>query len=195
MPDSIFARSRISLISASRSAPEEWMVRGELDLLRRQVAARRCRRAGCDRISRLLSGVRSSCDMLARNSDLYCEVSASCSAFSSSAARQLDLAVLELDLGASARRAGAPSPPAARWSCCSSSCCSSGAPRTSAALSACCSRRSLVFCSSSCWLCSSAVSDCDCLQQVLGPHVRRDGVQHDADRLGELVEEGLVDRR
>ena len=35
----------------------------------------------------LLSGVRSSCDMLARNSDLYFEVSASSAAFSSSARR------------------------------------------------------------------------------------------------------------
>ena len=40
-----------------------------------------------ERISRLLSGVRSSCDMFARNSDLYFEVSASCEAFSSSAWR------------------------------------------------------------------------------------------------------------
>ncbi len=40
-----------------------------------------------ERISRLLSGVRSSCDMFARNSDLYFEVSASCAAFSSSAWR------------------------------------------------------------------------------------------------------------
>ena len=37
-----------------------------------------------DRISRLFSGVRSSWLILARNSDLYLEVSASCSAFSSS---------------------------------------------------------------------------------------------------------------
>ena len=40
-----------------------------------------------ERMSRLLSGVRSSCDMFARNSDLYFEVSASCWAFSSSAWR------------------------------------------------------------------------------------------------------------
>ena len=38
-------------------------------------------------MSKLLSGVRNSCDMFARNSDLYLEVSASCSAFSSSAWR------------------------------------------------------------------------------------------------------------
>ncbi len=37
--------------------------------------------------SRLLSGVRNSCDMLARNSDLYFEVRASCLAFTSSSWR------------------------------------------------------------------------------------------------------------
>ena len=46
VPDSILARSRISLISASRSAPDWWMVRGELDLLGGQVAARGCPPAG-----------------------------------------------------------------------------------------------------------------------------------------------------
>ena len=40
-----------------------------------------------------LSGVRSSCDMLARNSDLYFEVSASSSAFSSSARRACSTSV------------------------------------------------------------------------------------------------------
>ena len=46
----------------------------------------------------LLSGVRSSCDMLARNSDLYFDVSASSVAFSSTrAARLLDFLVLALD--------------------------------------------------------------------------------------------------
>ena len=48
----------------------------------------------------LLSGVRSSCDMLARNSDLYLEVSASSAAFSSSAlAGLLDFLVLPLHFG------------------------------------------------------------------------------------------------
>jgi hypothetical protein len=31
------------------------------------------------------------------------------------------------------------------------------------------------------------------VQQVLGLHIRGDRMQYDADRLGELVEEGLVD--
>ena len=39
------------------------------------------------RMSKLFSGVRSSCDMLAKNSDLYFEISDSCSAFSSSETR------------------------------------------------------------------------------------------------------------
>ena len=38
-------------------------------------------------MSKLLSGVRNSCDMFARNSDLYFEVSANCLAFSSRAWR------------------------------------------------------------------------------------------------------------
>ena len=70
-----------------------------LDLLVGEVAAPGCRTSSLARMSRLLSGVRSSCDMFARNSDLYLEISASCSAFSSSdSAGLLDLAVLDLDL-------------------------------------------------------------------------------------------------
>ena len=49
----------------------------------------------------LLSGVRSSCDMLARNSDLYLEVSASSVAFSSSARRACSISwflALHLDV-------------------------------------------------------------------------------------------------
>src|SRR5271156_6664876 len=58
----------------------------ELDLLSGQIAFRFV--VSCwPRIKIELSGVRSSCDMLARNSDLYLEVSASSVAFSSSARR------------------------------------------------------------------------------------------------------------
>ena len=67
---------------------------GELDLLRRQVAFGVLRRADRTRISKLLSGVRNSCDMFARNSDLYFEVSASCLAFSSSAWRACSTSVV-----------------------------------------------------------------------------------------------------
>jgi len=55
---------------------------GKLDLFVGEI--RLAVLASCrERINMLLSGVRSSCDMLARNSDLYLEVKASCSAFSS----------------------------------------------------------------------------------------------------------------
>jgi len=51
-----------------------------------------------ERISGLLSGVRSSCDMLARNSFLYLDVSASARLLLQLLTRELDLAVLALHL-------------------------------------------------------------------------------------------------
>ena len=80
----------MSLISASRSDPALWIV----------VDASTCfavrlplsfAASTFDRISSELSGVRSSCDMFARNSDLYFELSASCSAFSSSELRAISI--------------------------------------------------------------------------------------------------------
>ena len=138
----------------------------ELDL----PAASGCRPGSCDswseRISRLFSGVRSSCDMLARNSDLYFEVSASCSALSSSA-----------------------------WRACSTS-----RFLRSTSWFWCASRRAfscsswLVCCSSCCRLCSSSASDCDWVSRSSVRDVRLDRVDDDADRFGELGEEGLVRR-
>ena len=112
------------------------------------------------------SGVRSSCDMFARNSDLYFDVSASSAAFSSSARRACSTSCSCVRLPRSARRAA--------WPCAASS--------------------SLVCCSSFCCDCSSAVSCCDCLQQVFGAHRRFDRVEHDADALRELLEEREVRR-
>ncbi len=68
-PDSILARSRIWLIISSRSAPEDSIVRANWICLGVRLASRfsPSRRA---RISRLLSGVRSSCDIVARKFDL-----------------------------------------------------------------------------------------------------------------------------
>ena len=118
-------------------------------------------------MSRLLSGVRSSCDMLARNSDLYFDVSASCLAFSSSAWRACSTSwFLRSTSCVLLRRAGA------AFSCSSS----------------------LVCCSSSCRLCSSLGERLRLLEQVLRPHVGLDRVEHDADRLGQLIEERLVRR-
>ena len=62
----------------------------------------------------------------------------------------------------------------------------------------CASRRafscsSWLVCCSSCWrLCSSSASDCDCFSRSSVRDVGLDRVDHDADRFGQLVEEGLV---
>ena len=86
VPDSIFERSRMSLMRLSRSVPAPWMVRANSTCLPVRLPSGLS--ASCwPRIRMLFSGVRSSCDMLARNSDLYFEVSASSAAFSSSARR------------------------------------------------------------------------------------------------------------
>ncbi len=69
VPDSILDRSRMSLISDSRSDPPAWMVRAKLICLSVRLPST-FSASRCDSISRLFSGVRSSCDMLARNSDL-----------------------------------------------------------------------------------------------------------------------------
>ena len=86
VPDSIFERSRMSLMSMSRSLPDEWIVRANSTCLPVRFPSL-LPESWSERMSRLLSGVRSSWDMFARNSDLYFEVRASCRALSSSAWR------------------------------------------------------------------------------------------------------------
>ena len=86
VPDSILERSRMSLIRLSRSVPAPWMVRANSTCLPLRLPSGFS--VSCwPRIRMLLSGVRSSWDMLARNSDLYFDVSESSVAFSSSARR------------------------------------------------------------------------------------------------------------
>lgn len=70
-------------MSWSRSEPERWIVVANWTSwsLRWPSGLSESSRA---RMSRELSGVRSSCDMFARNSDLYCEEVANRAAFSSS---------------------------------------------------------------------------------------------------------------
>ena len=124
------------MISVSRSVPDEWMVLANSICLALRLPSAFLE-SWSERISRLLSGVRSSCDMLARNSDLYFEVSASCLAFSSSAWRACSTS----------------------WFLRSTSAfCSASSPAFSSSCW-------LVWCSSSCWLCSSRASDCDCLSR------------------------------
>src|SRR5687768_6807807 len=88
-------------------------------------------------MSKLLSGVRNSCDMFAKNSDLYFDVRASCDAFSSSACRACS----------TSRFFRATS---SFWS------------TNSLAFS---SNSALVCCNSSCCACNSRASDCDCLRR------------------------------
>ena len=77
-------------MSASRSEPALWIVAAESTclLVRLPVSFEL---STFERIRSELSGVRSSCDMFARNSDLYFELSASCSAFSSSELRAVSI--------------------------------------------------------------------------------------------------------
>jgi hypothetical protein len=132
----------------------------ELDLLGRQVAVRVFGELLAEDQD-LLSGVRSSCDMLARNSDLYFEVSASSVAFSSSARRACSISWFLRSTSTFARRAAAPSARAARWSAAAPSAASAIRRRAAATASA-----------------------------AFGLHRRFDRVEHDADRVGELLEEG-----
>ena len=110
------------------------------------------------RISRLFSGVRSSCDMLAMNSDLYFDETASWPAFSST--RRLDCST--------------------SWFFCSAS------MFCSASSLAWRPRSSLDSRSSSCCERSSSAWDWDCFEQVLGEGVGLDRVEHEADALREL---------
>ena len=136
VPDSIFDRSRMSLIRLSRSVPAPWMVRANSTW--RGVRLPSGLSPSCwPRIRIEFSGVRSSCDMLARNSDLYFEVSASSAAFSSSARRACSISWFLRSTS----------------TLCSASCC------------AFCSSCSLVCCNSRCWVCSSVASCCDCFSR------------------------------
>ncbi len=179
-------------MSESRSVPEEWMVSANFTcLVLRLLSAFSA--SIFARISRLLSGVRSSCDMLARNSDLYLEVSANCSAFSSSAPLACSTS---------------------RFFCSTSVFCSARRRAFSC-------NSALVRCNCSCWFLSSSSEACSVLaccsealvgvgqfrllalqlfgqrlrllQQLFRSHRGGDGVEHDAHRFGELIEEGEVD--
>ena len=103
----------------------------------------------------------------------------------------LDLAVLGFHLLVLDRRAAGPSPPARRWS-------AAAPPAGSQQLLGLPQRRGLLL---------QAVvgllqlfllglqlggQRLRLLEQALGPHVGGDGVEHDADGLRQLVEEGLV---
>ncbi len=105
----------MSLIRPSRSEPAEWMVRANSTCFSLRLPCG-LSASSFDRISSELSGVRSSWLMLARNSDLYFEVSASCSAFSSSARWACSTSRFLASTCFFSFRAAAPFPAAPRWS-------------------------------------------------------------------------------
>ncbi len=82
----------MSLISWSRSDPAPWIVSANSTCFGERFPSA-LSASSLARISSELSGVRSSCDMLARNSDLYRMETASCSARSSSTCRASSISV------------------------------------------------------------------------------------------------------
>ena len=107
--------------------------------------------------------------MFARNSDLYFELSASCSARSSRPARASSISRFLISMSRFCRSSSAAFSWSSSFVCWSSSCCCWSS--SSDAFSDCaCSSSSAFDCfssswrdwSSSDWLCSSCVSDCDC---------------------------------
>ena len=89
-PASTLDRSRMSLISDSRSEPALWMVRANSICLSDRFFCG-LSASSVARISKLFSGVRSSWLMLVRNSDLYCDDNASCAALSSRPRRAISI--------------------------------------------------------------------------------------------------------
>jgi len=126
----------MSLISASRSLPAVWIVCANSICFSLRLPSSFCA-SRLERIRSELSGVRSSCDMFARNSLLYLELTASCSAFSSRLFRASSISRFLISMS--------------RFCCCNSAAFSWSS--------------SLVCCSSSCWVCrssSDAFSDFAC---------------------------------
>ena len=140
----------------------------------------------------LLSGVRSSCDMFARNSDLYLEVSASCSAFSSSSCRASSIWRFFRSTSRFCSESRCAFSSSSSFVCCSSSCCSleqllGSLERLRLLLQPPVGLLQLLL------LVLQLLGErLRLLEQLLRPHVRRDRVQDDADALGELVQERQV---
>ena len=166
-PASTFERSRMSLIRSSRSEPAEWIVDENSTCFGVRLPSG-LSPSSFARISSELSGVRSSCDMFARNSLLYFDESASCSAFSSSAERASSISWFLISIRAFCSSSWRAFSSSSSFVCWSSSCCcwsSSSDARSVAAVSSSSSFRcwssSCCVWSSSDWLCSSCASDCD----------------------------------
>ncbi len=130
LPASTRDRSRMSLISSSRSDPDEWITLAYSTCLGDRFAAGFSASSRA-RMSRLFSGVRSSCETFARNCDLYREARSSCLARSSISCPACSISAFLISMSRFC------------WASC-------------AALS---SSSALELCSSSCRACSSPVLD------------------------------------
>ena len=157
----------MSLISPSSSAPALWIVFANSICLSVRLPSG-LSPSSFARISSELSGVRSSCDMFARNSDLYRDESASCSAFSSSAFRASSISAFLISIRWFCSSSCCERSSSSSFVCCSSSCCVCSSSSDARSVAVCASssafeRRSssCCACSSSDWLCRSCVRDCD----------------------------------
>ncbi len=163
VPDSILDRSRMSLIRSSRSEPEPWIVCAKPTCLAVRFSSW-FSISIWDRMSMLLSGVRSSCDMLARNSDLYFEMRASCSAFSSSATLACSTSWFFCSTSAFCSESSVAFSSSSMFFRVSSSCCCRSSSSDCRSEWVCCSSRLLVSVRVSCWLWRFSVSACDCFR-------------------------------
>ena len=151
-PASILDRSRMSLIRFSRSLPEDWMVLAYFTCSAVRFSSG-LSASSLARISDEFSGVRSSCDMLARKSDLYWLACSSSRAFSSTEI---------LTRSRSSRCVSNCWACSSSWAlvCSSSTCCCSSRACDSLRARLCSSSSSLETRNSSLWVCSSSAWRC-----------------------------------
>ena len=173
----------MSLIRPAGRCPREWIVLVNFDLLSESGCPGGSPDKSLDRISRLLSGVRSSCDHIGQELRLVLRSQRQLlGLFLQRELGLLDLAVLALP-PAVLDRQRAPSPPARRWSAAARPVwCAAALPIGAASRPAFPAGR-WSSCSSSCWACSSGGQQLRLLEQAFRPHVGGDGVEHDPDAI------------
>ena len=147
LPASILDKSSISLISSSKSEPDLWMM-AEYSICLSVRFLVLLSFSSAASISTLLSGVRSSCDIFARNSDLYLLLASSSVAFCDSSIRACSTASVFSSIST--------------FICFSSSSWVRSSSSDALNISAWCVSSSLVWRSSSCWLSSSSFCSCTC---------------------------------
>ena len=188
----------MSLIRSSRSAPAWWIVQANSICFSVRFPSA-FSASSFARMSSELSGVRSSWLMFARNSLLYFDESASCSARSCSAVRASSISRFLISMRRFCSSSSCAFSSSSSFVCWSSSCCVCSSSSDALSVCACCSSSTFARFSSSCCDCSSSERSCSSsvrrlrlAEQLLRPHRRLDRVDDDADRLAELVEEAAL---